>query len=173
MPKSLTNDDKEEIIQKYLSQNTPQSFTNSRFIKNVKNSSSLALSDKTRLLAKKKYEELSKSLFTEKSGTGISLNICIDIDQKEPIKEKYSEFKYEISIGEKYLKSLEEDIDLFELFESSFIHNGLIELIAKENDEGLFASLLSKSKTEYAPNNHVFNISESKALLIIKIISQP
>jgi hypothetical protein len=169
LPKSLTNNDKEEIIKKYLSQNTPQLLTYSRFIKNAKNSSSLVLSDKTRLLAKKKYESLNKDLFREKSGIGIRQIIYIDKDQKEPIKEKYSEFEYEISIGEQYLKNLEEDIDLFESF---FIDNGLINLIANEKNEGLFSSLLSKSKNEYAPNSYVFNIFESNALLIIKMISE-
>lgn len=172
LPKSLTSNDKEEIIKRYLSQNTPQCFTYSRFIKNVKNSNSLVLSDKTRLLAKKKYEELNKNLFNEKSGIGISLKVSLNKDQKEPIKEKYSEFEFEISISEQYLKNLEKDIDLFELFEIYFMNNGLINLIAKENNEGFFSSLLSKSKNEYAPNSHIFYTLESNALLIIKIISE-
>jgi len=172
LPKSLKNEDKEEIIKKYLSLNTPQGLNYSRFIKNVKDSSSLKLSDKTRLLAKKKYEELSKALFKNRSGVGISLSIYINKEQKELIKEEYSEFKYEISIGEKYLKGLKEDIDLFELFESSFIDKGLINLIAKENDGSIWSAILLKSRTEYAPNSHMFSFLESNALLIIKVISE-
>lgn len=172
LPKSLTIMNKEEIIKKYLSQNTPQGLTYSRFIKNHKNSDSLKLSDKTRLLAKKRYTQLNKDLFKEKSSIGISLSVYIDKDQEEPIKEKYNEMKHEISIGEKYLKNLAENIDLFELFENTFINNGLITLIANENHEDIFSILLSKSKTEYAPNNYVFNIYESRALLIIKMISE-
>lgn len=171
LPKDLNNDDKEEIIKKYLSQNTPQIFNYCRFIKNVKNSSSLILSDKIRLEAKKKHEELNKNLFKEGSGIGISQSIFIDKNQKEPIKEKYSESEYEISIGEKYLNTLKEDIDLFELFDSIFLHNGLIQLIAKDNDESIWTTLLSKSKTEYAPNNILFDIYNRKALLIIKVIT--
>ena len=172
IPKSLTNDEKEKIIKKYLSQNTTQVFTYSRFIKNFKNTSSLVLSDKTRLLAKKKYEELNKSLLAENPGICINQSIRIDKDQNEPIKEKYNELTFEVSIGEQYLKNLKEDIDLFELFENYFMDNGLIRLIAKKNDEGFFAFLLSKSKTEYAPNNHTFNLNERMALLIIQTISE-
>jgi len=172
LPKSLTNDDKEEIIKKYLIQNKPQGLTYSRFIMNSKKSNTLELSDRTRLLAKKKYEDLNKNLFKEKSGARISLSIFIDKNQKKPIEEKYNEFEYEISIGEQYLENLEENIDLFELFENVFFDNGLINLIAKENDGSLWSTLLSKSKTEYAPNNYLFSISESKALLIIKVISE-
>jgi len=172
LPKSLTSNDREEIIKKYLSRNTPHCFTYSRFIMNAKNSKSLVLSDKTRLLAKKKYEELNINLFKDKSGIGIRQIICIDKEQEEPIKAKYSELEYEVSIGEKYLKNLKEDIDLFELFEDYFMVNGLINLIAKENNEGLFSFFLSKSKNEYAPNNYTFDIFESNALLIIKVLSE-
>jgi hypothetical protein len=149
-PKTLSYEDKEEIISKYLEAGEP----NLNYVRLIENSNSneLKLSGKIKLRARKKDDELSDKYFDEEHSWKIGVQVTLDKDQQEPVRFETQDHIFKASYGENYLNVQSNNITLFRCFTFPFFYiddHGLITLISKQNEMDTLETIFMKSKNEY------------------------
>ena len=150
-PKSLSLFDKEKIIDSYLERNKPN-LNYVRLIENSKDSNDLILSPKTRLKAKKKSIQLNSEISESEYIQNVSISIRFDKNQLEHVICNHTQEVYEIIYSEKFLNTLNNNIQLFHVFSQIFIfldEKNLISLVSKTSELGLLEKFLVKSKNAY------------------------
>lgn len=150
-PKSLSLFDKEKIIDSYLERNKPN-LNYVRLIENSKDSNDLILSPKTRLKAKKKSIQLNSEISESEYIQNVSISIRFDKNQLEHVICNHTQEVYEIIYSEKFLNTLNNNIQLFHVFSQIFIfldEKNLISLVNKTSELGLLERLFMKSKNAY------------------------
>lgn len=152
IPKSLLESDKEHIINSYI-RSDEVNLNYLEAIINSKNCSDFKISDKLKLMAKRKYEKEIDKFFDENIGYEYGCNVSFVNNQKESVKfESFSpiiKVKYSINwIKENldYPTLLNNFIYLFEYCDKYF----RIQLISKSINLGIFEKhLRMKTKNEY------------------------
>jgi len=150
-PKSLSLEDKEDIIIRYI-KNEDANLNYIRLIEHSVDSSDLKLTPKTRLLAKKRSEELNNKILDEGEAVKIGVQVVFDKDQQEPIKVNVEEYLTTYSYSVNFLDAHTDSASQFLLFKNLFAftdQNGLITLYSKMSETDVFERLMMKSKNEY------------------------
>lgn len=147
-PKCLTQEDKENIILKYIDSED----ANLNYIRMIENSRDLRLSSKTKLKAQKKSLELNAKILEEGHSWTVGVEVSISKIQQEPSTYSYKDNILAVSYSKDYLDQLLRDIDLFHTFSYLFEfidHSGLITLVSKENELSIFEKIGLISKHAY------------------------
>lgn len=164
LPKSLTMQDKENIISNYLDSDD----TNLNYIQLIENSkkhNDFTISDKTRLKAKRKEKEETGKILNEKGGNafkyGVSICFAENATEIKEAKSENSDINYTYSLD--FIKQNSDNYSLYlnfkRLFEYLDIQNRIY-LVNKKNQMGVMESILGlHSKNEY-PKGIAFNLSE-------------
>ena len=150
-PKSLSLFDKEKIIDSYLERNKPN-LNYVRLIENSKDSNDLILSPKTRLKAKKKSIQLNNEILESEYIQNFSIRIRFDKNQLEHVICYRSQEVLEIIYSEKFLNTLNNNVQLFHVFSQIFIfldEKNLISLVSKTSELEIIEKFLVKSKNAY------------------------
>lgn len=152
-PKSLTNDDKEKMIINYI--NCEDANLNYlRIIANLQSTSELNISDKTKLLAKRKVAQQEKQFFDKNSGIKMSTLVQFKKDLKKTVEFNFEgqnwEFTYDINWIEENIKDfstlLNNFIYLFEYVDKQMRWT----MVSKLNYMGIFErSIFMRSKRDY------------------------
>lgn len=152
-PKSLTDNDKETILVNYIN----SEFANLnylRIITNLQSTNELSISDKTKLLAKKKCEEQEKKLFGDNDGMKMSTLVQFKPNQKETVEYSFKGQDWEFSYDTNWIKENIKDnstllnnfLYMFEYVDVQMRWN----LVSKLNYMGVFErNIYMRSKRDY------------------------
>ena len=162
LPKSLTVEDKENIIINYL--NSSQTNINYvSLIPNARNQTDFKLSDKTRLLAKKLYAKETERFFAETNGIKFGVSVGFS-DNQETIKDaslSKDNLTAYYSYSSVFIKQNRDPHQLFEMFTVLFEYldeQSRIELISKPSQLDVIERAMGlKSKNDYL-TSHLFKI---------------
>ena len=162
LPKSLTVEDKENIIINYL--NSSQTNINYvSLIPNARNQTDFKLSDKTRLLAKKLYAKETERFFAETNGIKFGVSVGFS-DNQETIKDaslSKDNLTAYYSYSSDFIKQNRDPHQLFEMFTVLFEYldeQSRIELISKPSQLDVIERAMGlKSKNDYL-TSHLFKI---------------
>lgn len=162
IPEKLTIEEKEAIFIKYI-RCRDVNINYLRVILNIEsNPNVLLISDKTKLLAKKRIDRETKKLFSKDKGIGVSTLVSF----KEGVKDTFIFYLKGMNIECEYdIKWLKENSDYPTLL-NNFIYlfqfvdiQTRINLVNKESENGFFEILSIRSKKEYKCNE-TFKIKE-------------
>ena len=172
LPDSITNEDKENIIIKYIEDDN-EAFANLKVIQTLWDWF-LKLSSRTKLKAKKMYEKKNQDFFKNNNNTiKYWYNVGISENQKELIK---------IEKTKNWLPSISYSLNCFDIFYNKtnsllifrlifrYINDlGLIKLISKESEIGIMERVFSHwNKTDYKISA-TFRNNEMLSLLNLQI----
>ena len=175
IPKKLTIAERENIFIKYI-KSKEANLNYLRVILNIEsNPNFLLISDKTKLLAKKRIDRDIKKLFEENKGIGISTLVSF----KEGAKDIFSYSSKGMNIECEYdLNWIKENNDYPTLL-NNFIYlfefvdmETRINLVNKKSEDGLFEKLSIRSKKEYKCNETFQRKSMLSSLQIIAYYKQ-
>ena len=169
-PKSLSPEEKEKLIQSYINSDHP----NLNYLKLIYESQScseLPLSDKTRLNAKTRYNQIAKELFSDSIGIEYGVQITFSEDMKNDLVqlkienrvEKYTFNKKWIEDNEDYPTLLNNFIYMFGFVDCDFISTSP----SFNNDLGIFERIKVTGVKEY-PIGIAFKNQFNKTILCIK-----
>ena len=176
LPSSLTNEDKEKILIRYID-NKNANLNYVRIIAKIQsNKDMIEISDKTKLKACRKVVELENKIFNKKSG--IEYSYIVKFDDRQQILKEQSDFqieKIEKMEGNQWIYSyskrwIEENKDDFATLLNNFIYlfnvtdfEGRIELVNKKHEAGVLERFMNlKLLKAYNPNlsfNHKKTVS--------------
>lgn len=150
-PKSLSIQDKHEIISEYIKRDS----ANLNFIRLAERSTSqeLKLSNKLKLKAKNRSQEINDQILKEGSPLSFGVQVVISEEQEEPARYDHRANTLNATYGRKTLDSLISDVDLFRVFDMLFHFtdtSGLITLVNKSSEMSVMERLFVKSKNEYS-----------------------
>jgi hypothetical protein len=149
-PNSLNDSDKENLILDYIN----YSDVNLNYIKLIVNSKTFKLSNKTKLLAKKKAKQLNNEALKDSNVLSQAVGISISKDQKEPSNISFDKEKRRLiyNYSEDYLNVTKSFIGIYKNFSHlfNFINfQGCIDLVYKESEVATLESILMRSKNEF------------------------
>lgn len=163
LPDSLTLQDKEQIIIKYLNSDNPNlNFVG--LIQNAKHQNAFHLSPKTRLKAKQVSKRLIDSLFQNQNGFRFGVSVTFSEDVPTIIKvfldeNNVTNYRY----SAQFIRENQENYTLFLNFKLLFDYldeQGRITLISKRSCLGVFERFMGvRSKNEYVGSTS-FSLSE-------------
>lgn len=161
-PNSLTVQDKESILSKYLdSSNVNLNYI--KLIQNLRNKNDFKISDKTRLKAKRLHESETEKLFAKNSGMSYGVSISFP-ENTVKIKDGFSKnliANYLYSLD--YIKQYKVSYSLFQNFKILFEYldnQNRINLVSKKSKMGVMERVLGiHSQNEYR-RSILFNLSE-------------
>ena len=165
LPKSLTIQDKENIISSYLDYEIANS-NYFQLIQNAKDKNDFKISDKTRLKAKRRYEEKTEKIFKESdNGSFLKYGVSISFPENtKKIKEGYIEnlvANYSYSLD--FIKQNNDFYSLFRNFRILFEYldpQNRINLVSRKSQMGVMESIMGiHSQNEYRCGI-AFNMSE-------------
>ena len=161
IPEELTIEEKESIFIKYIRcKNANINYL--RVILNIKsNPKQLVISDKTKLLAKKRIDRETKSIFSKNEGIGVSTLVSFREGVKDTFTSRIKGLEIECEYDLNWIKEnndyptiLNNFIYLFEFVDSQC----RINFVNKESESGIFESSMAiRMKQEYK-SNHTFGI---------------
>jgi hypothetical protein len=163
IPKSLTIEDKENIISNYLDSND----TNLNYvglIQNVRNRSDFKISDKTRLKAKRLHKSETEKFFTDKGGMKYGVSISFP-ENATKIKDGFIDNDHiaHYSYSLDFIKQNNNPYLLFWNFKYLFEYldnQNRIDLVSKKSQMGLFEKIMGvHSQNEYRGGTS-FSLSE-------------
>lgn len=159
-PRFLTKNDKEKVLINYI--NSDMSNLNYlRIIVNLQSTSELIVSDKTRLLAKRKVEEQEKKLFDKSSGIEMSTMIKFQKDVKDAVQFDINGQNWDFTYSSDWIEQNKEDystllnnfIYLFEYADRQMRWT----MVSKFSFMGIFErTIFMRSKRDY-PVSTTFN----------------
>jgi len=148
-PKSLSNTDKESIIEAYLDTEEP----NLNFVDLALNARTIKLSPKVRLKAKQTSSGITEKILTDNNSYRIGVGASLARDQAEPVIFEQQESGDTIAIyGGEYLDKLRTDMDLFNVFSNLFLYTdeeGLISLVNNDAEMDILEKIFMQWKNEY------------------------
>ncbi len=170
-PKSLSFQDREEIISRYLDAERPN-LNYVRLVLQARKDANLRLSDVLRLKAKKVEQRLNEELFPPESVIQHRYGVSISKVPGKPMKwVERDENNDPILCYSRQIMLLFKGADLLHYFRSGFeflTPNGLIMLISRASDAGTFERVFAmRSKYSY-PSNFSFEYKEIISLLQVE-----
>ncbi|VVH66192.1 putative orphan protein, partial [uncultured Gammaproteobacteria bacterium] len=165
LPKSLTIQDKEDIISKYLdSENVNLNYL--QLIQNSKKGSDFKISNKIRLKAKRRCTEETDKIFNERESESFmkyGALISFPEDQKKIIEVHFDNMVANYSYSLDFIKQNNDDYSLFLNFKILFEYTdnqNRINLVSKTNQMGTLERIMGvHSKNEYR-HGVAFNMFE-------------
>lgn len=151
LPKSLSLEDKDRIINDYLNNEEPN-LNYVRLIENSKDTTDFKLKAKTRLKARRKSEELNNKILAGSNSWKVGVSISFDKDQEETVKYNSEGTDLQVTYSEKFIDQFNDNINLFGIFKYLFFFTdskSLITLVSKQSELDVFESMSMKSKNEY------------------------
>jgi len=153
IPKSLTVDDKENIISNYLD-SSDVNYNYIGLIQNVRNRNDFKISDKTRLKAKRLHKSETEKFFAEKGGMKYGVSISFP---ENPAKIKDGviddDFVVNYSYSLTFIKQNNNPYSLFQNFKILFEYldnQNRINLVSKNNQMRVFERIMGvHSQNEY------------------------
>ena len=163
IPKSLTVDDKENIVSNYLD-SSDVNYNYIGLIQNVRNRNDFKISDKTRLKAKRLHKSETEKFFAEKGGMKYGVSISFP---ENPAKIKDGviddDFVVNYSYSLAFIKQNNNPYSLFQNFKILFEYldnQNRINLVSKKNQMGVFERIMGvHSQNEYRGGT-TFNMLE-------------
>ena len=162
LPKSLTMQDKENIISNYLDSDD----TNLNYIQLIENSKKhkdFTISDKTRLKAKRKEKEETEKIFKANNGFKYGVSICFAEKVTEIKQESLEDSVINYTYSLDFIKQNNDDYSLFQIFKILFEYIDIqdrINLTNKKSQMGVMENIFGlHSKNEYK-TGITFNLSE-------------
>lgn len=168
-PKSLTDQDKQQIVDAYLDSEEP----NLNYVQLAENSKQLKLSPRMLLKAKQKAEAIQEQYFNEENSMKISVGVSLKMDQPEPVIFEKQGSETTATYGGLYLDTLNSYTELFSVFKCLFAYTdeeGLITLINKEAEMDNMENVFMRSKNEYFKGFH-FSHKDMLSLTQLGIMS--
>lgn len=107
-PRCLTKNDKEKVLLNYINSDMAN-LNYLRIIVNLQSTSELIVSDKTRLLAKRKVEEQEKKLFDKSSGIEMSTMVKFQKDVKDAVQFDINEQNWDFTYSADWIEQNKED----------------------------------------------------------------
>lgn len=159
-PRCLTKNDKEKVLINYINSDMAN-LNYLRIIVNLQSTSELIVSDKTRLLAKRKVEEQEKKLFDKSSGVEMSTMIKFQKDVKDAIQFDINGQNWDFTYSADWIEQNKEDystllnnfIYLFEYADRQMRWT----MVSKFSFMGIFErTIFMRSKRDY-PVSTTFN----------------
>ena len=153
VPKSLTIENKENIILNYLD-SSDVNLNYIGLIQNVRNRKDFKISDKTRLKAKRLHKSETDKFFTEKGGMKYGVSVGFK-ENATKIKDGFidDEFVANYSYSIDYVKENNNSYSLFQNFTILFEYLDIqkrINLVSKKNEMGVFERIMGvHSQNEY------------------------
>lgn len=166
-PKSLSCDDIETIILKYLDSENP----NLNYVRLIKNSKELKFSAHTKLNAKEVEKKLNNELFDEQNSKKFGIEVYFTDDQVEPTFTRWENDIFKASYSNNWIKSNLDYPTLFHNFYSLFNYIdsfGRITLVSKEHELDVFERIIMRSKNDYLYGSAFYR---KHLLSIVQIIS--
>ena len=171
IPSTLTLQDKEYILQKYID-NEYANLNYLRIITKIQsNKDTIIIKDKTKLKARKKVIEMENKIFKNGIRIGYTYNVLFDSNQIEEKVQKLEGTKIVCSYSKKWI---EENKDDFATLLNNFIYlfefvdiEGRIELVNKKHEYGLFEKVTNSNILRAYNPNSTFN--HKKILSLLKI----
>ena len=163
LPKSLTIEDKENIISKYLDSNDAN-LNYIGLIQNVRNETNFRISDKTRLKAKRLHKSETEKFFTKNGGMEYGVSIIFP-ENSSKIKDVFFDenFIVQYSYSLDFIKQNNNPYNLFQNFKHLFEYTdnqNRISLVSKKSQMGLFERIMGvHSQNEYQGGT-AFNLSK-------------
>ena len=158
IPKSLSMEDKEKILIKYID----SEHANLNYIRIIakiqSNKDSIQIDDKTKLKAQRKVVELENKIFKEGTSIGYSYNVLIDDKQEIEKDEKLIGTQIICSYSKKWIENNKEDYatllnNFIYLFDFTDIE-GRIELVNKKHEYATFEKIMNLNILKaYNPNS--------------------
>lgn len=140
LPDELTSEDKELILKNYIESQNPN-LNYLRVIFNMQSTKDMPISDKTRLMAKRKIKEQSDKFFSEDSGILMETLVKFSKDIKEEKNVEMNGQKIDCTYSSEWIESntdyptlLNNFIYLFEFTDFNMRSN----LVSKESQLGIF-----------------------------------
>ena len=169
-PKSISPEEKEKLIQSYINSERPN-FNYLKLIYESQSCSELPLSDKTRLNAKTRYNQIAKELFSDSMGIEYGVQITFSEDMKNDLVqlrienrvEEYTFNKKWIEDNKDYPTLLNNFIYMFGFVDCDFISTSP----SFNNDLGIFERIKVTGVKEY-PIGIAFKNQFNKTILCIK-----
>lgn len=163
IPKSLTTEDKENIVSSYLDSNDVN-LNYIGLIQNVRNGKDFRISDKTRLKAKRLHKSETENFFTENGGMKYGVVISFP-ENASKIKDGFVDENliahYSYSLD--FIKQNDNPYRLFQNFKYLFEYidkQNRISLVSKKSQMGVFERIMGvHSQNEYRGGT-AFSISE-------------
>ncbi len=165
LPKSLTIQDKEDIISKYLDfENANLNYF--QLIQNAKKRQDFKISDRIRLKAKRRHKEETDKIFNERENEsfmkyGVSISFPENLEKIKDVHIENMVANYSYSLD--FIKQYSDDYSLFLNFKTLFEYIDIqnrISLVSKTNQMGVMERILGvHSKNEY-PRGIAFDMSE-------------
>lgn len=149
-PNCLNSEDKENMILNYINYEN----ANINYIRLIENSKTIKLSDKTKLLAKKKSKQLNDEIFERSEIASRGISVIISKEQQEPVKTSFDEInrRLEYIYSEPYLDATKSFFGIYKNFKDLFgfiNYQGCIDLVHKESEVDVLERVSMKSKNEY------------------------
>jgi len=172
IPESLSMEDKEEILIKYIDCEFPN-LNYIRIIAKIQsNRDSIIISDKTKLKASRKIIELQNKIFDDAVKIDYKYEVFFDENQREEKDEKYIDSKFICSYSKNWIR---DNVNDFSTLMNNFIYlfdfidiDGRIELINKHHESGIVERTMNlKLLKAYNPNS-TFRHKNILALLKLK-----
>jgi 23S rRNA U2552 (ribose-2'-O)-methylase RlmE/FtsJ len=163
VPKSLTIEDKENIVSTYLD-STNVNLNYIGLIQNVRNGTNFRISDKTRLKAKRLHTIKTKEFFAEKRGMEYGVSVTFP-ENASKIKDGFFDenFIAHYSYSLDFIKQNNNPYKLFQNFKYLFEYTdnqNRISLVSKKTQMGFFERIMGvHSQNEYRGGT-AFNLSE-------------
>lgn len=163
IPKSLTVEDKENIISKYLDSNDVN-YNYLGLIQNARNKNDFKITDKTRLKAKRLHKSETEKFFSEKGGMKYGVSISFP-ENATKIKDGFVDdnFIANYSYSLDFIKQNNNPYSLFQNFKILFEYldvQNRINLVSKKNQMGVFERVMGvRSQNEYTGGT-AFNLLE-------------
>lgn len=167
-PKSLTLEDKETILIKYLDSEDPN-LNYVRLILNIRKTQQIEISDKTLLKAKKLERKLNDKILDNGYSQEFGIAMIFDKNQKDVLKisrENNTDFySYSMNLITKF-----DDLSLLLLYFHSifpfFNKQGCIDLVSKDFEINSFEKSFMISRNSY-PTSFAFRNKENRSFLMI------
>jgi hypothetical protein len=160
IPSSLTSSEKGQLIDAYID-NADVNLNYLRLIKDVQNTKDFGVSDKTKLKAKRKEQEVEEELFKGASVHEFGYKVVLDGNQSEEVVYINNADEYGKSFSKKWLEDdtsnsqiLHNFIHLFEYVDDSL----RIDLLSDSSDMGTFEGIMGvKARKDY-PVSEIFRL---------------
>lgn len=162
LPKSLTIQDKENILSQYLDcEDANLNYIN--LIQNAKNSSELRVSDKTRLKANRLHKKQTNEFFAERQGLKIGVSVSFPENSEKIIDGYIDNLTAHYSYSLDFIKKHNDPYSLFKNFEYLFGYideQKRIELVSKKSQIGTFERFMGLNSRNYYNDGQSFYLSE-------------
>lgn len=172
-PKSLSLEDREDILIRYLESEDPN-LNYVRLIVNIKKQPELCISDKTRLKAQRVEEKQNEELLDKNGAVAFGIQVVFDESQLTPVEIRKEGDITIYSYGSTLLKESKGSLAGLAHFKSIFQYlnrQGCVAMTSKEADLGTMERVFMSSKNEY-PESWAFRYNDMLSFVQLSLYEE-